>query len=78
MEVDSAVCPLAFWNFKRLRERERLEILAGGFGTGRFKGLTRPRNYNVEQWATKEVKIDALTCVFLQLVYVHNVQKKKC
>ncbi|KAJ0753788.1 hypothetical protein HanPI659440_Chr09g0339641 [Helianthus annuus] len=57
MEVDKAVCPLAFWNLKRLRERERLEILAGGFGLGRFKGLTRPRNYNVEHWASKEERL---------------------
>ena len=55
MEVDNAVCPLAFWNLKRLRKRERLEILAGGFGLGRFKGLTLPSNYNVEHWASKEV-----------------------
>ncbi|KAL9992574.1 hypothetical protein Hdeb2414_s1156g00986541 [Helianthus debilis subsp. tardiflorus] len=73
MEVDSAVCPLAFWNFKRLRERERLEILAGGFGAGRFKGLTRPRNYNVEQWATKEERLTILR----QLIYVTKKNKVK-
>ncbi|MFS7914151.1 hypothetical protein Hanom_Chr02g00150031 [Helianthus anomalus] len=39
MEVDYSIYPMTFWTKERLKQREKLEISSGGFGSGKLKSL---------------------------------------
>ncbi|KAI7756576.1 hypothetical protein M8C21_009886 [Ambrosia artemisiifolia] len=59
MEVDHTVNPITFWNMKKLRVRENLEIRNGGFGMGTFKGLSS-RTVNPTKKYTTLLSVDHL------------------
>ncbi|KAI3828254.1 hypothetical protein L1987_02352 [Smallanthus sonchifolius] len=73
MKVDTTVNAITYWNMKRLKLREKLEIKGGGFGKGEFKGLTE---VEVDQTLEGDLLMDEMTDVARMLSVIKKEKNK--